>query len=41
MLAASDLAKGVFDVTALMLVFGLVGLLVWAGGLVVERLKRD
>ena len=41
MLAASDLAKGVIDVIALMLFFGLVGLLVWAGGSVAERRKRD
>jgi hypothetical protein len=37
MLAASNLAKGAFDVIAPMVFFGLIGLLVWAGGVVVER----
>ena len=41
MLAASNLAKGVIDLTALGVLFGLVGLLVWAGGLVAERRKRN
>jgi hypothetical protein len=40
MLAASNLAKAVIDVIALMIFFGLAGLVVWAVGVAVERRRR-